>query len=75
MGAVRLGDLSPELVDQWVREISAAPVGGKARLGAMSARLVRKILAMPLEEAVQRGRMARNPVPVTQPPRPAGNRG
>jgi integrase len=75
IGAVRLGDLTPELVDQWVREISAAPTGGKARLGATSARLVRKILSMALEEAVQRGRLARNPVPLTQPPRAARTHG
>jgi len=72
IGAVRLGDLSPELVDQWVGEISAAPVDGKARLGATSARLVRKILSMALEEAVQRGRLTRNLVPLTQPPGPFG---
>jgi integrase len=71
IGAVRLGDLTPELVDQWVGEISTAPAGGKARLGAASARLVRKILSMALEQAVQRGRLARNPVPLTQPPRRA----
>jgi integrase len=38
-------------------------------LGATSARLVRKILSMALEEAVQRGRLPRNPVVLTQPPR------
>jgi integrase len=75
IGAVRLGDLTPELVDQWVGEISAAPIGGKARLSATSARLVRKILSMALEEAVQRGRLARNPVSLTQPPRAARRHG
>jgi integrase len=75
IGAVRLCDLTPELVDQWVREISTAPVGGKARLGATSARLVRKILSMALEEAVRRGRIGRNPVPLTQPPRAARSHG
>jgi integrase len=71
IGAVRLGDLTPELVDQWVGELRAASARGKTRLGATSARLVRKILSMALEEAVQRGRLSRNPVLLTQPPRPA----
>jgi integrase len=53
----------------------APPIGGKARLGATSARLVRKVLSMALEEAVQRGRLARNPVPLTQPPRVARSHG
>jgi integrase len=75
IGAVRLGDLTPELVDQWVGEISTPPIGGKARLGAPSARLVRKVLSMALEEAVQRGGLARNPVPLTQPPRAARSHG
>jgi len=42
---------------------------GKPRLGATSARTVRKVLSMALEEAVQRGRLGRNPVARTQPPR------
>jgi integrase len=36
---------------------------------------VRKVLSMGLEEAVQRGRLARNPVALTQPPRAARSRG
>jgi integrase len=69
IGAVRLRDVTPEVVDDWLRELSIAPPGGKARLGSTSSRLVRKVLSMALEEAVQRGRLARNPVVLTQPPR------
>ncbi len=71
IGAVRLGDLRPEVVDAWLAQISVAPDGGKPRLGATSSRLVRKVLSMAMEEAVQRGFLARNPVPLTQPPRRA----
>ncbi len=74
IGAVRLGDLTPEVVDDWLRELSVAPEGGKARLGSTSSRLVRKVLSMALEEAVQRGRLARNPVALTQPPRATRSR-
>ncbi len=71
IGAVRLSDLRPEVVDAWLAQISVAPDGGKPRLGATSSRLVRKVLSMAMEEAVQRGFLARNPVPLTQPPRRA----
>jgi len=74
IGAVRLRDVTTEVVDDWLREISLAPEGGKARLGATSSRLVRKVLSMALEEAVQRGRLARNPVVLTQPPRASRSR-
>lgn len=69
LGAVRLCDLTPEVLDGWVSALTAEGPGGKSRLGATSARLVRKILSMALEEAVQRGRLAHNPVRLTQPPR------
>jgi integrase len=69
LGAVRLRDLTPEVVDAWVGELTSVGESGKARLGATSARTIRKILSMALEEAVQRGRMPRNPVALTQPPR------
>jgi len=75
IGAVRLRDVTAEVVDDWLRELSVAPEEGKARLGPTSARLVRKVLSMGLEEAVQRGRLARNPVVLTQPPRAARARG
>lgn len=71
LGAVRMRDLTPEVVDAWVGDLVAADSVGKPRLGATSARLVRKILSMALQEAVERGRLPRNPVALTQPPRRA----
>ena len=70
LGAVRLRDLSAEVVDAWIGELRAETDTGRPRLGPTSARLVRKVLSMALEEAVQRGRMPSNPVALTQPPRP-----
>lgn len=69
IGAVRLRDLTPEILDDWIVDLNGAPEGEKPRLGATSTRLVRKVLSMALEEAVQRGRLGRNPVALTQPPR------
>jgi integrase len=45
--------------------------GGKPRLGRTSARTVRKILSMALDDAVQRGLIVENPVEGTRPPSPA----
>jgi len=69
LGAVRLCDLTPEAVDGWVRSLVVADDGERARLSATSARLVRKILSMSMEDAVRRGRVPRNPVSLTQPPK------
>jgi integrase len=69
IGAARLRDLSPELLDEWVAALVATEASGRPRLGSTSARTVRKVLSMALEEATQRGRLARNPVALTQPPR------
>jgi integrase len=69
LGAVRLRDLTAELVDRWVTELVTALEGQKPRLGPTSARLVRRVLSMALQEAVDRGRLARNPVSLTRPPR------
>ena len=56
IGAVRLIELTPELVDQWVADISVPPTdGGKPRLGSTSARLVRKVLSMALERRCSAG--------------------
>ena len=67
---MRLADLTPELVDGWIRDLVTPEDGAtKGRLGSTSVRLCRKTLSMALEEAVQRGHLVRNPVPLTQPPR------
>ncbi len=69
LGAVRLKDLTPEVIDGWVRSLVLVPEGGKARLGATSARIARKVLSMAMEDAVRRGRVPRNPVVLSQPPK------
>jgi len=69
IGAVRLRDLSPEAVDRWLTGLVALDVDGRSRLGGTSARLVRKVLSMAMEDAVRRGRVPRNPVTLTQPPK------
>ena len=74
VGAVRLRDLTADLLDGWVGSLSAPGPSGKPRLGPTSARLVRKVLSMALEEAVQRRRLPRNPVALTQPPVPDRSR-
>ena len=70
IGAVRLGDLTLS----W----SISGWGSCARLPTVASQAGchfgpdgGKVLSMALEEAVQRGRLARNPVPLTQPPWPA----
>jgi integrase len=63
------------VLDHWVGSLVAADADGIARLSATSARLVRKVLSMALDEAVQRGRIPRNPVALTQPPRPRPRHG
>jgi integrase len=69
IGAVRLRDLTPEIIDRWIAELAKPNAEGRARLGPTSIRLVRKVLSMALEEAVERGRLPRNPVRLSQPPR------
>ncbi|MGH9225425.1 MAG: site-specific integrase [Acidimicrobiales bacterium] len=66
---MRLRDLTPEVVDGRLAELVAPAPSRKARLGATSARTVRKVLSMALREAVERGRLPRNPVALTLPPR------
>lgn len=65
IGSVLLRDLTPEVVDEWIRTLSFTEGGEKARPGVTSTRLVRKILSMATEDAVQRGRLPRNPVSLT----------
>lgn len=71
IGSVRLRDFTPEVADRWVRDLCTVPEGSaKARLGATSTRTVRKVLSMAMEEAVERGRIPRNPVLRTRLPKP-----
>jgi len=74
VGALPLGDLTVEVLDKWVDALIAPDEAGKPRLGRTSARTVRKILSMALDDAVQRGLLAENPVEHTRPPSPAAKR-
>jgi integrase len=71
VGALTLGDLTVEVLDKWVDALIAPGDDGKCRLGRTSARTVRKILSMALDDAVQRGALVENPVERTCPPSPA----
>jgi len=75
IGVARLRDLTPEVVDDWLGDLSVAPAEGKPRLGPTSSQLVRKVLSVGHEEAVQRGRLTRNLVALAQPPRLSPSRG
>ena len=67
LGVVRMKDLTPEVIDGWVRALVVAPEAGKARLGASSVRNACKVLSMAMEGAVFRGRLPRNPVSPKRP--------
>jgi integrase len=71
VGALPLCDLTTEVLDKWVDALIAPGDGGKTRLGPTSARTVRKILSMALDDAVHRGLIGENPVEGTRPPSPA----
>jgi integrase len=75
IGALPLADLTPEVIDKWVDALIApdddANGDGKPRLGRTSARTVRKILSMALDDAVHRGLLVENPVDATRPPAPS----
>lgn len=69
LGEVKLKDLTPELLDRWIRDLCLPADDGNPRLGLTSTRLVRKVLSMALADGVARGHLARNPVEATKPPR------
>ncbi len=69
LGEVKLKDLTPELLDRWIRELCLPDEDGNTRLGLTSTRTVRKVLSMALADGVTRGHLARNPVVATKPPR------
>lgn len=69
LGAVKLGDLEPGVLNRWLSGLAAGdPVSGRAPLGATSVRLVRKVLSMGCEQAVERGVLGENPVARTVAP-------
>lgn len=74
LGAVKLSGLTPGLLSRWqVKLLAGDRLTGKARLGATSTRLVRKVLSMACEDAVERGLLSDNPVRGTQGPSPVGS--
>jgi integrase len=72
LGPVRLGELELRVLERWLRQIArAGRNGGRRPLSATSVRLVRKVLSMACEDAVERGFLADNPVKRTPAPRAA----
>ena len=71
LGPSRLTELHPRALDRWLRRLGR-PGGDSGRpLAANSVRLVRKVLSMACEEAVDRGLLGDNPVRSTEAPRAA----
>lgn len=70
LGPVRLGELESRVLERWLRQLAGGGRNGGGRaLSATSVRLVRKVLSMACENAVDRGFLADNPVRRTQAPR------
>ena len=69
LGPVKLGELEPRVIERWLRQLAGLGRSGGGRpLSAASVRLVRKVLSMACEDAVERGFLAENPVRRTQAP-------
>jgi integrase len=69
LGSVKLADLEPDVLQAWLaRLLRPVPGSGKAPLGSRSARLVRKVLSMGCEDAVERGVLGENPLRLTKAP-------
>ncbi len=67
LGAARLGDLTPAMLDGWLASlVGGDPATGRSTLSPTSARLVRKVLSMACGDAVERGFLADNPVVRTE---------
>lgn len=72
LGAVKLADLGPDVLEAWLaRLLRPLPGTGKAPLGSMSARLIRKVLSMACQAAVGRGVLGENPLRFTKAPEAA----
>lgn len=69
IGEVKLRDVTPELLSEWIRELCLPGDSGEIRLGRTSAGLVRRVLSMALGSAVERELLPRNPVHATSMPR------
>jgi integrase len=72
LGPFRLGELEPGMLASWLRQLADRGRNGGGRpLSATSVRLVRKVLSMACEDALERGFLADNPVRGTTAPRAA----
>jgi integrase len=68
-GQSKLAELEPRVLDRWLRGLGAAGRGaGAPPLSASSVRLVRRVLSMACEQAVDRGLLGDNPVRGTEVP-------
>ena len=69
LGPVKLGELQPRVLERWLRQLGSASGGGRGRpLSVTSVRLVRKVLSMACQQAVEKGFLADNPVRLTSAP-------
>jgi integrase len=72
LGSVKLAELGPNELEGWLaRLLRPVPETGKAPLGSTSARLIRKVLSMACEDAVERGVLGENPLRFTKAPEAA----
>lgn len=72
LGPVRLADLEPKVLDRWLMQLASRRRRDRGRpLSATSVRLIRKVLSMACQDAVDRGFLTDNPVRHTQVPRAA----
>jgi integrase len=69
IGALPLSDVTGEVLGKWLETLITPGSDGRSRLGPTSARTVRKVLSMGLDDAVRRGLLRRNPVHATRAPR------
>jgi integrase len=74
IGALPLTDVTGEVLGKWLETLITAGPDGRSRLGPTSARTVRKVLSMGLDDAVRRGLLRHNPVDATRAPRPPARR-
>jgi integrase len=71
LGSLKLADLGPEVLEGWLARLARpVPETGEAPLGATSVRVVRKVLSMACEDAVEWGRLGENPLRVVKAPEP-----
>lgn len=68
LGHRRLAELQTDVLDPWLRGLGRAGGSGGRPLSARSVRLIRKVLSMACQDAVERGLLPDNPVRDTAVP-------